>query len=62
MIAAFQKYGGLAAQKAIMRMIGVDCGPVRLPLRPLGCVEYEELKARLIDLGFFEVVQVAASK
>ncbi len=61
-IAAFKQYGGLAAQKAIMRMIGVDCGPVRLPLRPLGCAEYEELKARLAELGFFQVVQPAASK
>lgn len=61
-IAAFKQYGGLAAQKAIMRMIGVDCGPVRLPLRPLGCAEYEELKARLAELGFFQVVQPAAFK
>ena len=61
-IAAFKQHGGLAAQKAIMRMIGVDCGPVRLPLRPLGCAEYEELKARLAELGFFQVVQPAASK
>jgi N-acetylneuraminate lyase len=61
-IAAFKQYGGLAAQKAIMRMIGVDCGPVRLPLRPLGCAEYQELKARLAELGFFQVVQPAASK
>ena len=29
------KYGGLAVQKALMKFVGLDCGPVRLPLPSL---------------------------
>src|SRR5690606_26966689 len=35
LIAAFAPYGGIPAQKAIMRMVGLDCGPVRAPLSDL---------------------------
>lgn len=52
-VAAFQKFGSVAAQKAIMRMIGVDCGPVRPPLRDLSEEEYRELYCRLEALGLF---------
>jgi N-acetylneuraminate lyase len=52
-ITAFLRYGGLPAGKAIMRMIGLDCGPVRTPLRNLTDAEYDSLRAELDQLGFF---------
>jgi N-acetylneuraminate lyase len=39
--------GTLRAGKAIMAMLGVDCGPVRLPLRPMSARETAELYERL---------------
>jgi N-acetylneuraminate lyase len=44
----------LACSKAIMRMIGLDCGPVRPPLRSLNDQEYDSLRADLERIGFFE--------
>lgn len=55
MIAAFIPYGGLPAQKAIMQMVGLDCGPVRLPLRPLTEAQYKQLRADLDRVGFFDL-------
>jgi N-acetylneuraminate lyase len=46
--------GGLPAGKAIMKLIGVDCGPVRLPLRALGAAEENALRVALAGVGFFE--------
>jgi N-acetylneuraminate lyase len=54
-VAAFAKYNGLAAQKAIMKMIGIDCGPVRRPLRSLDDREYAALRAELAELGLFSL-------
>jgi N-acetylneuraminate lyase len=47
-------FGGLPAGKAIMKLIGVDCGPVRLPLISLDPVNENELRRRLQEIGFFE--------
>jgi N-acetylneuraminate lyase len=46
------KYGFMAAAKAVMGLIGVDCGPVRPPLRNL---TNEELIGLAADLGRLEV-------
>lgn len=43
--------------KAIMKMLGIDCGPVRLPLTNITIKDYENLKCNLIDLNFFEDLQ-----
>lgn len=49
------KYGGnLVAGKRIMKFIGVDCGPNRLPLRSLSEVKEIEMKAELKKTGFFD--------
>lgn len=48
------KYGGLRAQKAIMQLAGIDCGPVRLPLRPLSGQELRAMEKGLRELGFFD--------
>jgi N-acetylneuraminate lyase len=44
----------LAASKAIMGMLGVECGPVRLPLAALDAAQIAQLRAGLERLGFFE--------
>jgi N-acetylneuraminate lyase len=43
----------LAASKAIMAMLGVDCGPVRPPLRQPNATQLSSLRAALEELGFF---------
>ena len=53
-IAVIQRYGGLVAGKAVMKLIGVDCGPVRLPLRPLSESQESELRSDLERIGFFD--------
>lgn len=53
------EFGGLPAGKAIMKLIGFDCGPVRLPLRNLSVHDEDELCKRLRALGFFEYASVA---
>jgi N-acetylneuraminate lyase len=48
------RYGGLAPQKALMKSLGVDCGPTRLPLRTLAEDEVRRLEADLRAIGFFD--------
>ena len=40
-----------AAAKAVMKMIGLDCGPVRLPMRNLADAEMSELRQALEKAG-----------
>jgi N-acetylneuraminate lyase len=49
------RFGGQPAGKAIMKLVGVDCGPVRLPLRALTPQQESELRAALDAVGFFEL-------
>lgn len=51
------KYNVLAAGKSVMKLIGVDCGPVRLPVRNLTHAELDQLGADLESIGFFELVR-----
>ena len=46
-------FGTLRAAKAIMAMLGVDCGPVRTPLRAMSPSESQELYERLRPLDIF---------
>jgi N-acetylneuraminate lyase len=46
--------GGQRAAKAIMKLIGCDCGPVRLPLRAFSAEEEAKLRRDLEAIGFFE--------
>ena len=50
-IRAFQKPGFAAASKEAMAFLGVDCGTVRLPLRPLTDSQRTELQQSLESLG-----------
>lgn len=56
MIEILIRYGGLPAGKAIMRLIGLDCGPVRLPLRDLNPQQNEMLRRDLEAAGFFDSI------
>lgn len=53
-IGVMARAGGQRAGKAIMKLIGCDCGPVRLPLRPLSEAEESRLKADLQAIQFFD--------
>lgn len=58
-ITVMHRHGGLPAGKAMMKMIGVDCGPVRPPLRNLTPAAEVALRAELEELGFFSYASVA---
>jgi N-acetylneuraminate lyase len=53
LVRALIDFGGLRAGKAIMKMIGVDCGPVRSPLRPTTREDELALYERLQPLDIF---------
>jgi N-acetylneuraminate lyase len=54
-IQIFIRYGGLPAGKAMMKMIGIDCGPTRLPLRTLSDAQQTQLQSELEAAGFFQI-------
>ena len=54
MVSLLLKYGGTGATKEFMKMIGVDCGGYRLPLRSPSGEGIRELERELEGIGFFE--------
>jgi N-acetylneuraminate lyase len=48
------RHGGFPAFKATMGLIGLDCGPVRLPQRALPPEEVEGMRGELDAIGFFD--------
>lgn len=49
------KYGGgVRGGKAIMNLIGIDCGDCRLPITPFSLEETQALKKDLEAIGFFK--------
>ncbi|MGE9290593.1 MAG: dihydrodipicolinate synthase family protein, partial [Puniceicoccales bacterium] len=48
----------LAASKALMALLGVDCGPVRNPLKPITVVQRGEMLKRLEKIGFFDFAEI----
>lgn len=49
------KYGGgIIGGKAFMKLIGLDCGPVRLPLRSLSNEQLAKCKSELEKTSFYE--------
>jgi N-acetylneuraminate lyase len=51
LIGILGRYGFLAASKAVMSLVGVDCGPVRSPLRNLAREEIASLAEEVKALG-----------
>lgn len=54
MIRVILAAGGLAAQKATMRLAGVECGPTRLPLAALREADIDQMAAKLRAIGYFD--------
>lgn len=54
MIEAMFKHCGRASLKAMMRMVGIDCGPVRLPLKAASEAQVANLRTALEKMGWFE--------
>ncbi|MBN1154399.1 dihydrodipicolinate synthase family protein [candidate division KSB1 bacterium] len=54
MVRVLYRYGGQPAFKATMKLIGMDCGPNRLPHKTLHPTEIDSLKHDLTDIGFFD--------
>lgn len=50
-------YGYFAAAKQVMRMLGVDVGPARLPMANLTDDQVKDLRAKLEALGFFDWIK-----
>ncbi len=44
----------LPAMKSMMKLIGLDCGPLRLPLPSLTSLQEQELVEAISKIGFFE--------
>ncbi len=53
LVRALIDFGGLRAGKAIMKLTGLDCGPVRLPLKKMTNEDERKLFDRLKDLDIF---------
>ncbi|MEX2640068.1 MAG: dihydrodipicolinate synthase family protein [Balneolales bacterium] len=47
-------YGYGSASKAVMKLVGLDCGPARLPLQKFDYSQLTELEEKLSDIGFFD--------
>jgi len=61
-IAVMNRRGGLAAGKAMMKMIGYDSGPVRAPLQNLSPEALESLTRELKAVGFPLVPAATAAR
>ena len=64
MIQAFLDCGAnpLAAMKAHMKRLGVDCGPARLPLDNLSAAQTVRLEAALVASGLYDWAPVEAGR
>lgn len=48
------RYRGQPAFKAMMGLLGLDCGPNRLPLKTLTAGEIQSMKREIEEIGFFD--------
>jgi len=60
-IAVMVKFGGIAAAKRIMKLIGVDCGHVRTPLSTLTDKRLAEMEQELRTVGFYQYASIVPS-
>ena len=54
MVRLVVRYRGMPAFKSLMKIIGFDCGPPRLPLVCLTPIEEDSLQKELKAIGFFD--------
>lgn len=62
MVRCIIRFPSIAAQRSIMKMLGFDLGPPRLPLTALSSQEEEKLKTSLQKIGFFELLEQYTAK
>ncbi len=53
----FKYRGGVVAGKAIQSLIGIECGPCRIPLQTLTDMEIQKLKDDLVQINFFKRIK-----
>ncbi|MEI7742694.1 MAG: dihydrodipicolinate synthase family protein [Chloroflexota bacterium] len=58
MVRVVLAHGGLSAQKAVMALSGMDCGPTRLPNPRLPVGQIGALQTELAAMGFFDWARV----
>lgn len=56
-VATLAPRGFMGAAKAVMKMLGVDVGPARLPNGNLDAIQFKQLRADLEAMGFFDWVK-----
>ena len=54
MIRLLGKYGGIATGKAYMKLLGLDCGAFRLPVKNMSAEAFERFKQDAEAVGYFE--------
>lgn len=52
MIRLLGKYGGIATGKAFMKLVGIDCGEFRLPVKNMNSEQFEAFKKDVVALSF----------
>lgn len=52
MIRLLGKYGGIATGKAYMKLIGLNCGEFRLPVKNMDAIAFEQFKQEVAILSF----------
>jgi len=57
LIRILSKFGFHAAAKAVMGFLGIECGPVRPPLRPLSDADKLALREQLESTGLFNLMK-----
>ena len=46
------KYGGIATGKAYMKLVGLDCGGFRLPVKNMDAAQFERFRKEVLALSF----------
>ena len=54
MVQAVVQYRPLPALKSMMKLVGIDCGPTRLPMVAMAPAESAALERELAEIGFLE--------
>jgi len=62
MIRLLGKYGGIATGKAYMKLIGLNCGGFRLPVKNMSDTEFEQFRNDTKQIGFNNFCSVTAIK
>ncbi len=52
MIRLLGKYGGIATGKAFMKLVGLNCGEFRLPVKNMSAEQFELFKQDVANVGF----------